>query len=265
VLKLVSEKPIPVPPAKKERPWEADRRTFQDRQSMEQAVLTLGRIGPDARAAVPRLISLLDWPDRFSNLPVNAIRALGDIGPAAREAAPRLRDLLEHEDRIMRVWAAYSLARIDGDAHRHVAFLMELWIEDGELRHNRLGSLKSRIAKALELLGRDSRPARDLLLEVIREEKTNFGMRDITGALGALGQLSEDAEIIAPKLGALIEKSAKDRNKKEICQAAALALLALGPRAREAVPQLRRLLVHEDDQVAGDAARALEKLEPRRE
>jgi HEAT repeat protein len=261
VLKLVSEKPAPVPPAKQEPPWKADHRAYQDRQSMEQAVLTLGRIGPDAKAAVPRLIPLIDSPDRFSILPVNAIRALGGIGPSARDAVPKLRDLLDHEERVMRVWAAYALARIDGDTDRQVAFLMELWVEDGELRRKPLPSVKRSIAQALELLGRDSRPARDLLLAALQDPKSTDAMAEI---VQALGQLSEDAEIIVPKLAALIEQSVKDRNKNNTCRAAALALSSLGPKAREALPQLHKLLVHEDDRVADAAAQAIETLEPRK-
>lgn len=55
------------------------------------ATVALGRIGPEARAAVPRLIELLDSED--AEMRLATIGALGSIGPDAAAAVPRLLEI----------------------------------------------------------------------------------------------------------------------------------------------------------------------------
>ena len=65
-----------------------------------QAANVLGRIGPDAQAAVPDLVRALYDPDL--EVRKAATRALGQIGPAAEEAVAPLLEIIEqrspHED-----------------------------------------------------------------------------------------------------------------------------------------------------------------------
>lgn len=72
----------------------------------------LGRIGlPGAEPAVPLLIETLS--SRHLSVRRNAPRALGRLGPAARQAVPRLRALLADEDAAVRIEAAGALWLID--------------------------------------------------------------------------------------------------------------------------------------------------------
>jgi HEAT repeat protein len=79
--------------------------------------------------------------------------------------------------------------------------------------------------------------------------------------LVAVGALHDDAEVIVPKLIALILLPAKRFERVANCEHAAEALGMLGSRAKAAIPQLRQLLADEDDGVAKAAAKALEAIE----
>jgi hypothetical protein len=59
-----------------------------------EAVVALSRIGPEAQAAVPRLIALAQG-DPDEAIRKSAVRALGQIGPAAAPAVPVLIEKLE--------------------------------------------------------------------------------------------------------------------------------------------------------------------------
>ena len=70
------------------------------------AALALGKIGPDAKAAVPLLTKLLKDEER--QVQVAAIHALGGIGPDSKPAVPALR---EFSSRTARRWFGRSLLR----------------------------------------------------------------------------------------------------------------------------------------------------------
>src|SRR5262249_12364066 len=123
-------------------------------------IITLGRIGPNAKSAVPQLLNYLENPDSF--IRAATARALGGIGPDAKEAVPALKALLEDEDKSARVWAAFALARISGDTERKIRYLIKLWKDDREYPPRPFASVQFEVAQALELLGRDARPARDI-------------------------------------------------------------------------------------------------------
>ena len=78
------------------------------------AALTLGLIGPAARAAVPALALALK--DADPGVRQAAAQAMGSIGSAARPAASRLNDLLADRDASVRIEAALALWRAAGDA-----------------------------------------------------------------------------------------------------------------------------------------------------
>jgi HEAT repeat protein len=60
--------------------------------------MTLGKIGPEAREAVPTLIELLK--NKEGNDYRNAAIALGRIGPDAKTALPALRELHRQLERV---------------------------------------------------------------------------------------------------------------------------------------------------------------------
>jgi HEAT repeat protein len=229
----------------------------KERHLTDDAVETLSRIGPAAKAAVPRLITRLKHKNEYSR--ARAARALGQIGPDPKEAIPDLKKLLKDESKMVRVWAAFALVRITRDGKSHLPLLLELWGEDRAEARRFMDSVDFDLAQAFELLGAEARPALDLLLRALLDEKTAPGTHQHVAR--ALGQFHDDAEKIVPGLITLLQRDAKRYDRIRNCQHAAEALGLLGPKARAAVPHLRKLLDDEEDEIVEAALRALEKIE----
>jgi HEAT repeat protein len=92
-----------------------------DRWTRWSATVTLGKIGPAAKSAVPRLIARLSggrparqlmWPSDERESISAAVQALGQIGPAAAAAIPRLTELARNEDLELATAAEEALATI---------------------------------------------------------------------------------------------------------------------------------------------------------
>jgi HEAT repeat protein len=81
------------------------------------AALLLGRLGPDARKAVPALTRALNDRDTFVR--DAAASALGRIGPAAKEAAPAFITLLERQNRLASSAGPWSSASRPAARSRH--------------------------------------------------------------------------------------------------------------------------------------------------
>jgi len=217
----------------------------------------LGEIGPDAKTAVPHLLAYLEKTSQHDR--ARAARALGRIGPEARAAVPALRQRLEDERKLVRVWAAFALARTTGENKTQIALLIELWKEDRGDGSFGSGSVRYDIAQAFELLGAEASEARNLLLEAVLDEKTSTGTH--AHVARALGHLRNDADVVVPKLIELLERMTEGFRRVDNCQHAAEALGLLGPKAKAAIPHLRRLLDDEENNIADATAKALEKIE----
>src|SRR5262249_51563094 len=116
----------------------------------------------------------------------------------------------------VRVWAAYALARIPDDAKPDLRLLIDIWKEESDEKERAGASEHFHIAEALDLLGEDARPARDLLLEALLNEKTKPGTRKYV--VGALGHLGNDADVIVPKILTLLERKASEYHRIENCK-----------------------------------------------
>ena len=64
----------------------------EEKEVRQTAAGALGKIGPEAKAAVPDLSKALKDEDKYVRQ--TAVRALGDIGPEARDAVPALIEAL---------------------------------------------------------------------------------------------------------------------------------------------------------------------------
>lgn len=232
-----------------------------DRLISDDALEALARIGPDAQAAVPAITGLLEKMNLFTR--ARAARALGQIGPKAKTAVPTLHKLLEDESTMVRVWAAFALARITGDVKPHLERILELRQEDssGKGKDGVRCAVSYDVAQALELLGGEASPALDILLEALLDKKTPAGTHRHVAR--ALGHLQKDADAIVTKLIALLERPAEGFQRQDNCEHAAEALGMLGPKAKAALPVLRRLAQDQENEIAEAAAKALEKIEPR--
>ena len=186
-------------------------------------------------------------------------RALGKAGPKAREAVPILEKLHDDEDMNVRVWSAFALARITGDSKPQIARLVEMWKDSKE---SGKGNVRAVVVEALVGLTGDAPSARDILLEIAA---THPGLViDAMSRARNLDQLRDKTNVIVPRLVALLTVSTtgdtpwRDRRIEGVT-----ALGMLGPLAKAAIPDLRKLLDDDNDYVAAAAAKALDKVEGR--
>ena len=99
------------------------------------AAFALGRIGPEARAAIPDLIAALSGPD--SRVRGEAARALGLMGPDARAAIPELIRLISR-GRVNQV-AEYTWQALAELGPMAVPALSEILHDDDPGRGRRCG------------------------------------------------------------------------------------------------------------------------------
>ncbi len=185
--------------------------------------LALGRIGPNARAAIPALIALMEEEPEVQQYVAIAIGQIS--GPEARAAIPFLETLLGSPDELTRLRAAQALWRIDG-----------------------------RIQPALDMLttclrGQYRSPAAEMLGEM-----GETAQRAVPGLVAALGDTSPHARRVRLEaatalwriehctdrsLPVLIQLLRDPGPSTSVATRAALALGEMGADAREAIPGLR--------------------------
>ena len=119
--------------------------------------LVFQAMGPNAKPAVPALISLLQ--ERSGNTQGYAARALGAIGPAAAEAIPALAGLLEDKNQFARVSAAEALGHLGPAAVP--ALIQALQNNDWLVR--------AKAAQGLGALGSAAAPAATTLREKLED------------------------------------------------------------------------------------------------
>jgi HEAT repeat protein len=76
---------------------------------VHEALVTLAKIGPGAKAAVPQLIKVLEAREESAHA---AAYALGSIGPEAAAGDAALSEALKSRDRALAVVAAWALCKI---------------------------------------------------------------------------------------------------------------------------------------------------------
>ncbi len=223
----------------------------------------LARLGPDAKAAVPRLVKLLD--SRVGGCA--AARVLGSIGPEAKAAIPELERLLAHENEYFRVAAAGALVEIGPPAEPPISTLVELLQSD-------TAQIRLAAARALGTVGAEAKAAVPGLVELVQDkdrevrkavrkspapvEWARRADRDVrTTAAEALGKIGAEAKAAIPSLVEAI----RDDDRK-VRRTAGEALGKMGPGAREAIGVLLELLRDEDRSVRVDAALGLGEMGP---
>ena len=256
---------------------------FADKESNQFLVaLALAKLGPDAKAAVPTLLAVLQDKDQTAEARVWAAKVLpgidpthtreavagladalkypnvsdrleaagglGDIGPDAKAAAPALLDALADADHAVRLGAARALRNIDPEqALKAVPALRD------EVRMGRDPIL--RIEAAGVWLQIDAPHATEAALALA----SDFGGDGLQGAAAAQAWERAGSKVAGAVPG-LID-ALKD-GKASVRRDAARALGMVGADAKEAVPALKALLKDEDKDVRQAAAKALEKIAP---
>jgi HEAT repeat protein len=190
-----------------------------------EAVMSLGRIGPDAEAAIPDLIALLE--DKSERLRREASVALGRIGKPAVEP---LIDACAHKDVVMRSGAVESLGRTSAPDSRARSAIIACARDDAPAVR----------AAAVKSLGRLDLPI-DELLPILGE---NLRHDEEIVRLAVVDWLVERPELLrrmAPDLEVLLTAP-----REGVSRHAAYLLGKIGP---EAVARLIQALGHENSRI----------------
>jgi HEAT repeat protein len=250
------------------------------------AALSLGRIGPDAAAAVPDLIRSLGDQRQDPEVRGSAAYALGEIGPDANTAVPELTRALKDLAPSVRSSAASALGRIGPNAAVSAPDLVQALSDP-----NQTAEVRASAAYALGQLRKDSTSASAALMRAlkdpdksvrssaaaalgqIREGDTSTAsaligaLKDpdesvLTSATYWLGQSRQETKIVASALVRELEDRDKGANVRST---AAYALGQLRPASKIAVTTLIGALEDSDASVRNSADYALQQLGPESE
>jgi HEAT repeat protein len=222
------------------------------------AVVALGRLGPDGRAAVPAFVALLhDDPD--ADMREAAARSLGAVGAGEDSVAPLIAALGD-PDQLVRESALEGLAAL-GPAAGEAAADVEALLDDAWPAVARAaGAALARIDPARPAASPRPHPPRDevrdalgpLLAGLESDDERTRGIS--TFEIGKLGpEAAEGAPLLAELLSA-------DGNL-DVRWSAAWALGKMGAEAADSAPSLARALaVDPDPDVRGQAAWALGRI-----
>jgi HEAT repeat protein len=260
------------------------------------ALTSLEKIGPEAKAAVPKLIGILQGgtKTRFHASQVldvlaaigpgakdatsvlaarlkdpkddqrpKVLRALGCIGPDAKAALPEIEARVDDEDPIVSAWARFAVLRITGTREPHTRVLRELWEDQRDLRSPGGGFRYGTDFPDLCLrLGTDAAAFRDLLLADFLDPRIGVGTQ--AAIARSLGAMPREADHIVPKVVAAIDRYPRDAFGKDYLTNMVTVLANMGPAAKSALPRLRQLAEEcEYDAVAVAAERAVRRIEGR--
>jgi HEAT repeat protein len=205
-----------------------------------EAALALGRIGPDAAAAAPRLIRLSREPHEAVRC--QAAQALGEIGDQDGATVAALVDLLQDASAAVKVSAARALGALRTAAAPSVQALVPLLQDHDE-------SVRTAAAEAIAQVGPLDHATTDNLSDGL-VSADNVVRAQTADALGTIGAAAEEA---AP---ALVKATTDDNDRVRASAVEALGKIG-EPAAAIAVPGLVRALRDRDNWVSALAAEAL--------
>jgi HEAT repeat protein len=235
------------------------------------AAIALGELGAEAKAVVPDLSRTLT--DNDEGVRNQAGQALANVG---EEALPALRIMVEDEDWAVRLGGLQALAYHGPQAQALAPDMARLLTDD-------VADVRTQAAKALATLGPAAKEAVPQLLDAMKDDRYAVQMAayqaltwvhadDGPGLLNIFRKLNAEhhwatpyhlkhygphpTDAIKPLIKQLEARDAGER------LAAALSLGRLGPRAKEAIPALRKTLKDPNPQVQHCAAFALLCMDP---
>lgn len=205
------------------------------------AVETLGRIGPTASEAVPKLIDYAKNGDGSAKSV--SFAAFGNIGPAAAPALPIMYTALKDNEEVM-LPALHGICRVEADDTKLFSLLDEL------IHKNSRGRIRRAVAEEYKRLGDRSQKAQSAVPVLIsmldipteRSEAINAMKAIRPTDVSALQKLLDHKEATVRAFG---------------CD----ALAKLGPEAVPALPKLQEKLKDSDDRVRQRAKQAVAAVE----
>jgi HEAT repeat protein len=209
-----------------------------------QVVMSIGQMGPGAKAAVPKLAELAKGGD--ANLRNNAINALVQLGLDGRAAAPALVENLKNPNQYIVTQSLQALRNMQVDSKTVVPALEELLKSTTPYQ-------RVMTADAIVSLDRENKAVVPVLIELVSDKQW---WAQATQALGKMGPNAKEA---VPDLVKLLKTPPTPFARTQIL----IALGQIGPDAMAAVPDLLDLIKAEKDlNVRNAALNALKAMHP---
>jgi HEAT repeat protein len=217
-----------------------------------RAAAALGKIGPEARSAVPTLVAALN-ADRYS-VRVEAVLALGRIGPDARAALPRLRALLAEE---RSAYLALAVARV-GDPREAAAVMLDEAINSPKRSH------REDALRALAEIGPAASSVLPALKKRLRDEDGGAD-RWVACAICKIGRRIKRGETVLDERHEAIEvltELAREPDRRFGLYGTTEVVRELGPDAAPLVPALVAVLKNRKSREHYAAVEALQAIGP---
>lgn len=219
----------------------------------QNAARIIGNFGPEASAAVPTLITLLDQYPHY----LMAVRTLGRIGQGAKNAIPALLALFERPDpsRELRLATTVALNNIEPEPQQVVPlFREELAKQD---MSEASGRYRAALAEALLALSGPEDPViQNYVRRLIRDQQSWMAFTRVEAVKGLIAM----GPTAAPAMDALRDTLRKDKEPK-IRALAAQALGEIGGAAHPALQDLHKAQQEDEAYVSKSAAKAIAKIE----
>jgi HEAT repeat protein len=212
-----------------------------DQATVHHALDALAGLGAPA---VPRLIEAL----KHERLRPQVVYILGQIGPAAAPATEALVGLIRDKNADVANEAVHALAKIGPAAKAAVGALLE------EVR-NPESPVRHAAIYALGKMGPSAAAAQPDLLQLVKGPECPLSLIGAWALVEIGGPTEEVASAVVPALTAGLKDSLPKAQ-----EAAAEALGALGPLAKDAVGPLTEASTDKNESVRAAAAKALRKI-----
>ena len=203
---------------------------------------------------VSELTSMIKDP-RYVDERNQAIAALGALGPLAKSATPTLEWIMNEEEFKLysRLEASKALAAI-GEGAKTLSFLMDTMLDRDAYFDCR--------TEAAALLGEIGDPAVKSLTKATKKQGVLFDKNELNRRLAcyALGIAGTNSKNPGKIVSALV-KSLQDKSP-DVRREAAMALRAIGPKARKASKPLAKAFHDNSERVRSEASLALVAIGP---
>ena len=205
------------------------------------AIEALGKIGPDAKAAVATLTEE-SLKDKDRHNVQRAANTLGKIGPYAKTAIPALTELLKGKDQGYQYAAAEALGERSAPRQRSPSPPSQDYLSVGIVMFARLLPSPSETGPEAKAAVRD---LADLAKDTEKNyEVVNYEVRSY--AIEALGKIGVTA---IPSLAELLKSKDVLKSKDGFIRHRVItALVRIGPAAKTAIPTLMELIQNEDSE-----------------
>jgi HEAT repeat protein len=203
------------------------------------AIDELGGMGPSAATATAALSAALKHEN--ADIRRGAAKALGGIGEGAKAAVETLTEALGDDVPAVRAYAAFALGRIGKPAESAATKLVECAFDSDEL-------VRRAALRAIRSINPPAEVTEPLVMKILEEG-------DPSVIMPALHTLAEDGVKAVPRL--------RERLKHErAAYWACVVLAAIGPEAKDAVPELVEVLGNQDPDTRMQALLALGEIGP---